>query len=102
MVLRRASQPGLKTRTMTGGIGPAGRRYCHPGLSAFVSRRRGLGILIALTCAGFGTGLTLFAGSPHLWFSPMLLVPVGFCFMLPIACSNIVMQTVVPDALRGG
>jgi hypothetical protein len=45
-------------------------------------------------------GLILFAGSTLLLAFDDALVPVGFCLMLPVACSNIVIQSLVPEALR--
>ena len=62
---------------------------------------RGLGRLIVITCAGFGASLIVFAVSRNFWFSAFLLIPVGFCIMLQMACSNTLIQTMVPDALRG-
>ena len=62
---------------------------------------RGLGRLIVLTCAGFGVSLIVFAASKNFWLSTCLLIPVGFCIMLQMACSNTLIQTMVPDVLRG-
>jgi MFS family permease len=62
---------------------------------------RGLGRLVALTCAGFGVSLIVFAFSRYFWLSAFLLIPVGFCIMLQMACSNTLIQSMVPDALRG-
>jgi MFS family permease len=62
---------------------------------------RGLGRLIMLTCGGFGVSLIAFAASRNFWLSTMLLIPVGFCIMLQMACSNTLIQSMVPDALRG-
>jgi len=62
---------------------------------------RGLGRLVALTCAGFGVSLIAFSLSHNFWLSTALLVPVGFCLMLQMASSNTLIQTMVPDALRG-
>jgi MFS family permease len=62
---------------------------------------RGLGRLIALSCAGFGVSLIVFAASRYFWLSTALLIPVGFCIMLQMACSNTLIQSMVPDALRG-
>ena len=62
---------------------------------------RGLGRLIVITCAGFGLSLIVFAASENFWLSATLLVPVGFCIMLQMACSNTLIQTMVPDVLRG-
>jgi len=62
---------------------------------------RGLGRLIVITCAGFGLSLVVFAASRSFWLSGFLLIPVGFCIMLQMACSNTLIQTMVPDILRG-
>jgi MFS family permease len=62
---------------------------------------KGLGRLIVITCAGFGLSLIVFASSKNFWLSATLLVPVGFCIMLQMACSNTLIQTMVPDVLRG-
>jgi MFS family permease len=62
---------------------------------------RGLGRLVAITCGGFGVSLILFTLSRNFWLSAVLLVPVGFCLMLQMASSNTLIQTMVPDALRG-
>jgi MFS family permease len=62
---------------------------------------RGLGRLVALTCAGFGVSLIVFSFSKHFWLSAVLLIPVGFCIMLQMACSNTLIQSMVPDGLRG-
>jgi MFS family permease len=62
---------------------------------------KGLGRLIVITCAGFGLSLIVFAASKNFWLSATLLIPVGFCIMLQMACSNTLIQTMVPDVLRG-
>jgi len=62
---------------------------------------KGLGRLIVITCAGFGLSLIVFAASKSFWLSATLLIPVGFCIMLQMACSNTLIQTMVPDVLRG-
>jgi MFS family permease len=62
---------------------------------------RGLGRLVAYSCGGFGASLVLFAASRSFWLSTAVLVPVGFCMMLQMASSNTLIQTMVPDHLRG-
>jgi MFS family permease len=62
---------------------------------------KGLGRLISICCAGFGVSLIAFAFSRYFWLSACLLIPVGFFIMLQMACSNTLIQTMVPDALRG-
>jgi MFS family permease len=62
---------------------------------------KGLGRLISICCAGFGISLIAFAFSKLFWLSAFLLIPVGFCIMLQMACSNTLIQAMVPDGLRG-
>jgi len=62
---------------------------------------RGLGRWVAMTCASFGGSLILFSYSRHFWLSVALLLPAGFSMMLQMACSNTLIQTMVPDRLRG-
>jgi MFS family permease len=62
---------------------------------------RGLGRWVAIACSCFGVALIVFAYSRRLWLSVVLLVPVGFCMMLQMASSNTLVQSMVPDQLRG-
>jgi MFS family permease len=62
---------------------------------------RGLGRWVALACGGFGIFLILFAFSHWYVVSVILLVPVGFCVMVQMASSNTLIQSMVPDRLRG-
>jgi MFS family permease len=68
---------------------------------AFRQGVRGLGRLVAWTCGTFGASLFLFAMSRKFWLSALLLLPVGFSMMLEMASSNTLIQSMVPDALRG-
>jgi MFS family permease len=68
---------------------------------AFREGVKGLGRLVAWCCAGFGASLVLFSFSRNFWLSVILLLPVGYCMMLQMACSNTLIQVMVPDALRG-
>jgi MFS family permease len=62
---------------------------------------RGLGRLVAVSAAGFGASLILFSFSRAFWLSAALLMPVGFCMIVEMASSNTLIQTLVPDNLRG-
>jgi MFS family permease len=62
---------------------------------------RGLGSWVMFACAGFGTSLILFSLSRNFWLSMVLLVPVGFSMMVQMASSNTLIQSMVPDRLRG-
>jgi MFS family permease len=62
---------------------------------------RGLGRWVTLACAGFAGTLITFGLSRNFWLSAALLVPVGFCMMLQMSSSNTLIQSMVPDHLRG-
>ena len=62
---------------------------------------RGLGNWVLFACAGFGTSLILFSLSRIFWLSTLLLAPVGFSMMVQLASSNTLIQSMVPDRLRG-
>jgi MFS family permease len=68
---------------------------------AFREGVKGLGRWVAWCCAGFGASLAVFAYSHRFWVSVILLLPVGYTMMLQMACSNTLIQVMVPDALRG-
>ena len=61
----------------------------------------GLGRWIAFASFGFGASMILFASSRSYPLSIVLLVPVGFSMMLQMSASNTLIQTMVPDELRG-
>jgi MFS family permease len=62
---------------------------------------KGLGRWVMLSCAGFGVSLFLFSFSTWFWISVVLLLPAGYSMMLQMACSNTLIQSMVPDQLRG-
>jgi len=62
---------------------------------------KGLGRLAAWSCGGFGLGLVLFSFSHWFWLSTLLLLPIGYSVMLQMASTNTLIQTMVPDQLRG-
>jgi MFS family permease len=68
---------------------------------AFREGVKGLGRWVAWCCAGFGASLVIFSLSHTFWLSVILLLPVGYAIMLQMACSNTLIQVMVPDALRG-
>ncbi len=61
----------------------------------------GLGRWIALAAALFGAGQIAFSFSRTFWLSVALLVPVGFGFMIQMAATNTLIQSMTPDAMRG-
>jgi predicted MFS family arabinose efflux permease len=62
---------------------------------------KGLGKWVAVCAIGFGVSLNLFAFSRRLGVSMVLLLPVGFTMMVEMASSNTLIQSMVPDQLRG-
>jgi len=70
---------------------------------AVAARRdvRGLGRWIIYASTGFGASLILFAYSRSLFLSIGLLLPAGFCMLIQMSSSNTLIQTMVPDELRG-
>ena len=79
------------------------------GVGAFIgalslARRttlRGYGKSIAYSAIGLGTSLMVFSAAGRLWLAVALLVPVGFAMMTQMAATNTLIQSMVPDALRG-
>ncbi len=73
------------------------------GAAVLASKRslRGLSRWVALAAGGFGTFLILFSMSRVFWLSTALLVPAGFCMMVQMASCNTLIQSMVPDRLRG-
>jgi MFS family permease len=61
----------------------------------------GLGRWVTFACGGFAISLIAFGLSRNFWFSAALLIPVGFCMMLQMSASNTLIQSMVPDHLRG-
>lgn len=61
----------------------------------------GLGRWVAFGAAGFGVTLILFATSRTFWLSAAFLIPVGGTMMVQMSSSNTLIQTMVPDRLRG-
>jgi len=62
---------------------------------------KGLSRWVAISASGFGAGLVLFAVSQNLQLSEALLVPIGFAMMIEMGSSNTLIQSMVPDRLRG-
>jgi MFS family permease len=62
---------------------------------------QGLGTWVASAALGFGIALIVFSFSRHFWLSVLLLLPVGFAMLLQMSSSNTLIQSMVPDRLRG-
>ena len=68
---------------------------------AFRKSVLGLGRVIAVSSALFGVGLIAFGLSRIEWLSMTLMVVTGFGMMQQMAASNTIIQTVVPEDMRG-
>jgi MFS family permease len=62
---------------------------------------RGLGRWVMTAAVCFGVALVLFSLSRTFWVSALLLVPVGASMIVQMAASNTLIQSMVPDRLRG-
>ena len=67
------------------------------------SRRtlKGLSVWVAASATAFGIGLIIFSASHNFLFSAAILVPVGFALMLQMGSTNTLIQSMIPDELRG-
>ena len=61
----------------------------------------GLARWIAATSLACGIGLVLFSQSRVFWLSMIVLFVVGFCATVQMAATNTIIQSRVPDELRG-
>jgi MFS family permease len=61
----------------------------------------GLGKFIPLMAGAFGAGLIAFSFSRVIWLSLVLMIVTGFGFMVQMAASNTVLQTIVEEDKRG-
>ena len=73
------------------------------GAIVLASRKnvKGLGTFVAVCAGGMGLSLIAFAFSRDFRLSALLLVPVGFFVMSQMASSNTLIQSLIPDAMRG-
>jgi MFS family permease len=73
------------------------------GAIALAVRERvdGLGRVVAGGVGVFGAALLLFSISRSLILSMIVLVPIGFTLMLQMSGSNTLVQSMVPDRMRG-
>jgi MFS family permease len=101
--------PVFASQVLRGGPNTLGLLMAASGVGAllgalFLAARRsvlGLGTYIPLTAAAFGAGLVAFSFSRSLWLSMLLMVVTGLGFMVQMAASNTVLQTIVDEDKRG-
>src|SRR5882724_11668010 len=68
---------------------------------ALKNRVQGLGLWVTVSAGMFGVALVGFAFSRRLWLSCLLIVCTGFFMMVQMSSSNTLIQSMVPDRLRG-
>lgn len=101
--------PIFASEVLGGGAGTLGILYGAAGLGALAGamtlaarqRVQGLGRLVATSVAELGVLLVMFSLSHNLALSAALLIPIGFVMILQMAASNTLIQTMVPDHMRG-
>jgi MFS family permease len=62
---------------------------------------QGYGSIIAFAAIGFGLSLIAFSTVRSLWLGVAFLLPVGFAMMTQMAASNTLIQSMIPNELRG-
>jgi MFS family permease len=84
-------------------LGAASGTGALAGALVLASRTKvhGLGRWLAIACGASGVELILFSFSHWLVLSVILLVPVGFSMMTQMGSMNTLVQSMVPDRLRG-
>ena len=101
--------PVFATTVFQGGPHTLGLLMTSSGCGAllgalWLARRRtvvGLGRVIPMASALFGAGLMCFSFTHVLWLALPCLTVAGFGFMVQMASSNTVIQTIVDDEKRG-
>ena len=101
--------PVFAAKILHGNARTLGILMTSAGLGALIgalllaSRRGvgGLGRIVAMACAAFGIALILFSFSKQWILSGLLLIPVGFSVMTQMGSTNTLIQSMVPDRLRG-
>jgi MFS family permease len=101
--------PVFATRVLGGGPYTLGWLMAASGVGAlmgalFLAARKtvlGLGKFIPIMAGAFGAGLIAFSFSRALWLSLLLMVVTGLGFMVQMAVSNTLLQTIVDEDKRG-
>jgi predicted MFS family arabinose efflux permease len=101
--------PAFVTNVLRGGPSTLGLLMTASGAGAltgalYLASRHsvvGLGRVMMFSTLAFGTGLTAFAFTRTLWVALLVLPIVGCAFMVQMAATNTVLQTLVHDRLRG-
>jgi MFS family permease len=62
---------------------------------------KGYGRSIGLAAIGFGLSLLAFSAMRQFWLGALFLMPAGFAMMTQMAASNTLIQSMIPNSLRG-
>jgi MFS family permease len=101
--------PVFADEVLHGGPNTLGMLMAASGVGAligamFLAARKsvlGLGKYIPLMAGAFGAGLILFSFTRVLWLSLLFMVITGLGFMVQMAVSNTILQTIVDEDKRG-
>jgi MFS family permease len=101
--------PIIADQTFHAGSRGLGLLMGASGVGAFIgaltlARRVGLhgyGRTIGLAAMGLGLSLIAFSTVRYFWLGVALLLPAGFAMMTQMAASNTLIQSMIPNSLRG-
>jgi MFS family permease len=101
--------PAIAARVLHGGPNTLGLLMTATGIGAlsgalYLAQREsvvGLGRIIGWASAVFGIGLVLFSMTTSLWLAFPVLAVAGCGFMIHLAATNTILQTIVEERLRG-
>ena len=101
--------PAIATEVLHGGPSTLGLLMTATGVGAlggalYLAQREsvvGLGRLIMWASAVFGVGLAIFSQTTTLWPALLILAIAGCGFMIHLAATNTILQTIVEEGLRG-
>lgn len=101
--------PAIATQVFHGGPNTLGLLMTATGVGAlggalYLAQREsvvGLGRIIMWASAVFGIGLIIFSETTSLWFAGLMLAIAGCGFMIHLAATNTILQTIVEERLRG-
>jgi MFS family permease len=101
--------PAIAAQVLHGGPNTLGLLMTATGVGAlsgalYLAQREsvvGLGRVIMYASAVFGVGLVVFSFTSTLWLSMLVLAIAGCGFMIHLAATNTVLQTIVEERLRG-
>ena len=101
--------PAFAAQVLRGGPNTLGILMTATGVGAlsgalYLASREtvvGLGRIIMYATLAFGAGLIAFSATTSLWFACAVLAIAGMGFMVQLAATNTVLQTIVEERLRG-